>query len=86
MVVDPVKVILSGVGCWIIAFFVLLFGFRDQLEAHHTTFWLWTCPTAVAIGLLGMPYALRVARRDAAHGSESDHGSESGHDPESGNG
>jgi hypothetical protein len=66
MAVDVVKIIVVGMAIWLVAFLVLLLAFREQLEAHHTTYWLWTCLTGIGLGIVGMPYALRVARREVA--------------------
>jgi membrane protein DedA with SNARE-associated domain len=70
MAVDVVKIVLIGMVCWLVAFFVLLFAFRHQLDAHHSSYWLWTCLAGIGLGFIGIPYARRVDRRDSrAHAS-----------------
>lgn len=71
MAADVVKIIVTGMACWLAAFLVLLLGFRHELAAHHTTFWLWACLAGIGLGIVGMPYALRVQRREVAEHARS---------------
>src|SRR3954451_17911896 len=51
--VDGVRTIEVGTIAWLIAFVALL-PFYGRLEDAGRTWWRWTCPSAVGLGLLGL--------------------------------
>jgi hypothetical protein len=56
--VDGVRTVATGTASWLLAFVVLL-AFHRWLGAHGLTWWLWTCLTGVALGLVGLVYCRR---------------------------
>jgi hypothetical protein len=56
--VDGVRTIATGTAAWVVAFVVLLV-FHGWLGRHGLTWWLWTCLTGVALGLVGLVYCRR---------------------------
>jgi membrane protein DedA with SNARE-associated domain len=57
-----VEVTIVGIAVWVIAFVLLATVFRHDLQRHHTTWWLWTCPCGIVLGLYGLRAALRRRR------------------------
>jgi hypothetical protein len=55
-------VILVGIAGWILAFLVLVIFFRDDLEDHHATYWLWACGIGVAMGVYGLHFTRKRNR------------------------
>jgi hypothetical protein len=54
-----VEVTIAGLVLWVIAFVLLATVFRHDLQRHHATWWLWSCPFGVVLGLYGLRTALR---------------------------
>ena len=52
---DDRKAMLVGIGLWLVALVVLLI-FIDPLTQAGNVWWLWTCVTGIALGLLGLLY------------------------------
>jgi hypothetical protein len=63
--VDGVRSMVVGTLGWLVAFLVLL-PFHAALREQDRVWWLWTCLTGVALGLLGLAYCLR--RRNRSRG------------------
>lgn len=51
-----------GTAAWAMAFVVLLL-FRSTLAHDDNTDWLWTCLAGIALGIFGIWYCRRRARR-----------------------
>lgn len=49
--VDGVRTAVVGTVVWVVAFVALL-PFAEQLADDGRTWWLWTCATGAALGLL----------------------------------
>src|SRR5438046_1327064 len=39
--VDEPRIVLAGIGLWVVALVLLATVFRDDLRRHHATWWLW---------------------------------------------
>lgn len=52
-------VVVVGMAAWVVAFIVLVVFFRHDLQRHHATYWLWSCPIGVAMGFYGLHFARR---------------------------
>jgi len=59
---DAVRVVSAGTVLWALAGLVLLAFGRGWLADHDRTWWLWTCASGAALGVLGTWYCRR--RRD----------------------
>jgi Protein of unknown function (DUF2530) len=59
---DEVTVVVVGMLAWATALVVLAVFFRDDLERHDATWWLWTCAIGVGFGFYGLRVALRRRR------------------------
>lgn len=57
--VDARPMILAGTAAWLVALVVLATVFRDDLQRHHATWWLWSCGIGAVIGLYGLYWASR---------------------------
>ena len=60
--VDGVRSMVVGTLGWLLALVVLL-PFTSALRDHGRLWWLWTCLTGVALGLLGLEYCRRRRNR-----------------------
>ena len=58
-----VEVAVVGIVIWVVAFVLLATVFRHDLQRHHATWWLWSCPCGVILGLYGLRTALRRRNR-----------------------
>jgi len=63
---DELVSALVGIALWVVGFVVLVVFFHGDLDDHDATWWLWTCPIGVVLGLYGVRHALR--RRASAAG------------------
>ena len=61
--VDEPRIVLAGIGLWVVALVLLATVFRDDLRRHHATWWLWACAVGIALGLYGLRFVKRRARR-----------------------
>jgi len=52
---DDRKAMLIGIVLWLVALAVLL-AFIGPLTADGNQWWLWTCVTGIALGLIGILY------------------------------
>jgi membrane protein DedA with SNARE-associated domain len=61
---DQQEVLAAAVGMalWAIALVVLAVFFRDHLQRHDATWWLWACGLGLVLGLYGLRFALRRRR------------------------
>ncbi|HEX6754978.1 MAG TPA: DUF2530 domain-containing protein, partial [Mycobacteriales bacterium] len=57
--VDVARLVLFGIGVWVVAFLVML-PFRARLEEAGRGYWLWTCVAGVGLGILGYVLASRA--------------------------
>ena len=60
--VSGVRTVTVGTVLFLLAFLVLL-ACRGWLEEHEREWWLWTAATGVGLGLFGIGYCRRRARR-----------------------
>lgn len=56
---DGVLAVTLGTAAWLVAFGVLWLFFRDDLQAHDTSWWLTVCLVGAAFGLAGRWYTVR---------------------------
>lgn len=61
--VDGTKGVGIGTALWAVAGLVLLVGYRDDLTAADSQWWLWTCVAGIGLGLLGWTYCRRRRER-----------------------
>jgi hypothetical protein len=70
--VNAPRIVAAGTALWFAAFLVLL-AFRSRLAEDGREGWLWTCLVGAALGLVGLPLALRARsasrRRVSSEGS-----------------
>jgi hypothetical protein len=61
---DPpmVPFAVGGIIAWAVAGLALL-PFRDWLDRHHHTNWLWTCLAGFLLGFVGLAMMIRRDRR-----------------------
>lgn len=59
--VNMTRVVLAGIVAWAVALVVLLL-LRDELRAHGTGWWIWTCVVAIGLGGFGLVYVRRRER------------------------
>lgn len=66
---DDVRTVLVGTVLWAVALVALL-PFWSRLEDSGRTWWVWTCASGFALGLVGLAYTRRraaaIARDEAA--------------------
>ncbi len=60
--VDGVRTLEVGTGLWLLAFVALL-PFYGRLEEAGQLWWLWTCLAGFGLGLIGLEFCRRRARR-----------------------
>lgn len=60
--VDVARLVLIGMGLWVVAFLVML-PFRSSLVEDGRGFWLWTCVAGFGLGILGYLLSVRAQRR-----------------------
>jgi drug/metabolite transporter (DMT)-like permease len=60
--VDVARLVLIGMGLWVVAFLVML-PLRARLEDAGRGYWLWTCVAGFGLGILGYVLAARARRR-----------------------
>ena len=62
--------VITGIALWAVAL-VVLFIFRDHLEANGLDWWLWVPVAGIGLGLIGLWYCKRRwAAIQAGHRSE----------------
>ena len=59
---DDRATVLAGIGLWVVALVVTLM-LHDRLAAEGRGWWRWTALCGIALGLLGLAYIRRGARR-----------------------
>jgi membrane protein DedA with SNARE-associated domain len=57
-----VEATVAGLAVWVVAFVLLATVFHHDLQRHHATWWLWSCPCGIVLGLYGLRTALRRRR------------------------
>ena len=60
--VDGVRSMVVGTIAWLVAVIALL-PFQSTLRADGRSWWIWTCLTGFALGLLGIEYCRRRRKR-----------------------
>ena len=64
---DDRKAMLVGIALWLVAAAVVFFFLGPRTESDNA-WWLWTCLTAIGLGLLGLLYTHWKRRRDGDAG------------------
>ena len=59
---NEVAIAVTGTIAWAVALVVLAVFFRDDLQRHDASWWLWACGLGVVLGLYGLRFALRRRR------------------------
>jgi hypothetical protein len=54
--------VVVGLILWALALVVLAVFFRDDLDRHDASWWLWSCTIGILLGLYGLRVALRRRR------------------------
>jgi hypothetical protein len=62
---DGVRTMQVGTALWALGL-IVLFLFRDQLEADDHQWWIWTCAAGFVLGLIGWDHCARRRRRRRA--------------------
>jgi Protein of unknown function (DUF2530) len=58
---DELACVVVGVTLWSVALVLGVF-FRDDLDRHDASWWLWSCVIGILLGLYGLRVALRRRR------------------------
>ena len=59
---DELFCVVTGLILWSIALVVLTVFFRDDLDRHDASWWLWSCAIGILLGLYGLRVAIRRRR------------------------
>ncbi|HPE11961.1 MAG: DUF2530 domain-containing protein [Actinobacteria bacterium] len=69
---DGVLAVSLGTVAWLVAFAVLFFFFRTDLQEHNTEWWLTVCLVGAGLGVAGRWYTVR--RRNTYRQVRTTHG------------
>ena len=59
---DELFCVVTGLILWSIALVVLTVFFRDDLDRHDASWWLWSCAIGILLGLYGLRVAVHRRR------------------------